>query len=283
MRSMVSRSRIAPLVSRRLLVRSSCRSASTSLRAQDAFEPLQALVGQNADFVAQVLFELGDVLGLDLLGALVLLLALAAEDAHVDHRALDARRAGERSVAHIAGLFAEDGAQQLLFRRQLRFALGRDLAHQNVAVPDLGADADHAALVQIAQRMLAHVGNVARDFFGSQLGVARLDLELLDVHRGVVVLAHQLFADEDRVLEVVAAPGHEGHQHVASQRQLALLGARSVGDHLALDHAVALADNRLLVDAGVLVRALELDERDRCPNPPRAKAAWDDARPRRAR
>ena len=104
------------------------------LAAQDAVQPLQALVGQNADFVAQVLFELGHVLGLDQLGALVLLLALAAEDAHVHHRALDARRAGQRSVAHIAGLFAEDGAQQLLFRRQLGLALGRDLADQNVAV-----------------------------------------------------------------------------------------------------------------------------------------------------
>ena len=95
---------------------------------------------------------------------------------------------------------------------------------------------------------------------GPELGVARFDLELLDVHRGVVVLAHQLLADQNRVLEVVAAPGHEGHQHVASQRQLALLGARPVGDHLALDHPLALADNRLLIDAGVLVRALELDQ-----------------------
>ncbi len=189
----------------------------------------------------------------------------------------------ERSVAHIAGLFAEDGAQQLLFRRKLGLALGRNLAHQNVAVLDLGADADHAALVQVAQRMLAHVGNVARDLLGTQLGVARLDLELLDVNRGVVVLPHQLFADQDRVLEVVTAPGHEGHQHVASQRQLALLRARSVGDHLPLHHPVALADHRLLIDAGVLVRTLELDERDRCPSPPRAKAAWDDARPPRAR
>ena len=253
------------------------------LAAQNAVQALQTLVGQNADLVAQVLFELGDVLALDQLGALVLLLALAAEDAHVDHRALDARRAGQRSVAHIAGLFAEDGAQQLLFRRQLRLSLGSDLAHQNVAVLDLGADADHAALVQIAQRVFADVGNIARDLFRSQLGVARFDLELFDVHRGVVVLAHQLLADQDRVLEVVAAPRHEGHQHVASQRQLALLRARSVGDHLTLHHPVALANNRLLVDAGVLVRALELDQRDRCPSPPRATAAWDDARPRRAR
>ena len=50
----------------------------------------------------------------------------------------------ERGVANVAGLFAEDGAQQLLFRRQLGFALGRYLADQDVVVADLGADADDA-------------------------------------------------------------------------------------------------------------------------------------------
>jgi len=127
-------------------------------------------------------------------------------------------------------------------------------------VLDLGADADDAALVQVAQRMLADVGNVARDFFRSQLRIAGFNLELFDVDAGVVILADEFLADEDRVFEVVTAPGHEGHEYVTSKRQLALLGARSVGDDLALDHAVALADNRLLIDAGVLVGALELDE-----------------------
>ena len=230
------------------------------LAAQNRFQALQALVGQNADLVAEILFEFCHVLGLDQLGALILLLALAAEDAHVHHRALDAGRAGERGVAHVAGLFAENRPQQLLFRRQLGFALGRHLAHQNVAVADLGADADHAAFIEIPQRVLAHVGYVARDLLGAQLGVAGLDFELLDVHRGVVVLAHQPLADKDGVLKVVAAPGHESHQHVTAQRQLALLGARPVGNHLALHHALALADHRLLIDAGVLIRPLELDE-----------------------
>ena len=98
----------------------------------------------------------------DLLGALVLLLTLAGEDADVDHGAFDARRAGERGVANIAGLFAEDGAQQLLFRRQLGFALGRYLADQDVVVLDLGADADDAALVQIAQRVTRETLGISR-------------------------------------------------------------------------------------------------------------------------
>ena len=125
------------------------------LAAQDRFETLQALVGENADLVGEVALELLDLLLLDLLGALVLLLSLAGEDADVDDGAFDTRRAGQRSVANIAGLFAEDGAQQLLFRRQLGFALGRYLADEDVVVPDLGADADDARLVEIAQRVLA--------------------------------------------------------------------------------------------------------------------------------
>src|SRR5208337_1884638 len=147
------------------------------LAAQNSLKALQPLVSQNTNLVAQVLFELGDVLALDQLGALVLLLALAAEDAHVHHRALDARRTGERGVAHIAGLFAEDCPEQLLFRSKLGLSLGSDLAYQNVAVLDLGADADHAALVEIPQRVFAHVGNVARNLLGTQLGVAALDLK----------------------------------------------------------------------------------------------------------
>ena len=63
------------------------------LRAQDAFEALETLVGENADLVGEVTLELLDLLLLDLLGALVLLLTLAGEDANVDHRALDARGA----------------------------------------------------------------------------------------------------------------------------------------------------------------------------------------------
>src|SRR6202035_3333353 len=51
-----------------------------------------------------------------------------------------------------------------------------------------------------------------------------------------------------------------GDQHVAAERELALLSAWTVGNDLALDNAIALTHDRLLVDAGVLVRALELDE-----------------------
>ena len=77
------------------------------------------------------------------------------------------------------------------------------------------------------QRLLADVRDVARDLLRTELGVARDALELLDVDRGEEVVLDDALGDEDRVLEVVAAPRHEGDEHVAPERQLA--HARSTG------------------------------------------------------
>src|SRR5262249_40225217 len=62
------------------------------------------------------------------------------------------------------------------------------------------------------------------------------------------------------VLEVVAVPRHERDQHVAAEREFAELGRRTVGDDVALRHQIAHLHQRTLVDAGVLVRALELHQ-----------------------
>ena len=93
---------------------------------------------------------------------------------------------------------------------------------------------------------------------GPELGIARFDLELLDVDGGVVVVLHHPLRHENRVFEVVAAPRHEGHEHVAAERELAQLRARTVGHDLALVHLLPDTHDRLLADARVLVRALEL-------------------------
>jgi predicted nuclease with TOPRIM domain len=54
-----------------------------------------------------------------------------------------------------------------------------------------GADVDDARLVEVAQRFLADVRDVAGDVLRPELGVAGHDLELLDVDRGEdVVLRH---------------------------------------------------------------------------------------------
>ena len=54
-------------------------------------------------------------------------------------------------VLHLTGFLTEDGPQQALLGGQLRLAFGRDLANQDVAGLDFGADTDDAVLVQVAQ------------------------------------------------------------------------------------------------------------------------------------
>ncbi len=216
---------------------------------------------KDADLVLQVLLHHVELFLLDRLRPVILLDALAREDLHADDDALDARRADERGVTDVARLLAEDRAQQLLFRRQLRLALRRDLADEDVSWLDRSTDSDDPALIEIPQVAFADVRDVARDFLGPELRVARLDLELLDVDRRVVVVLHHAFGDEDRVLEVVAAPRHERDEHVPAERELAQLRARTVAEDLSLVDLLAHADDRLLVDARVLVRPLELRHR----------------------
>src|SRR5918994_822668 len=230
------------------------------LALQHLDHALLHLVVKDADLVLQVLLHHVELVMLDRLRPVVLLDPLPREDLHADDDSLDARGADEGGVADVAGLLAEERAQQLLFRRELRFALRRDLAHEDVARLHVGADADDPALVEIAQVGLRDVRDVPGDLLGPELRVARLDLELLDVDRRVVVVLHHAFGHEDRVFEVVAAPRHEGDEHVAAERQLPQLRAGPVAEHLALVDLLADADDRPLVDARVLVRALELRE-----------------------
>ena len=95
---------------------------------------------------------------------------------------------------------------------------------------------------------------------GPELGVARHHLEFLDMDRGEDVVLDDALGEQDRVLEVVAVPRHERDEHVAAERELAELGRRTVGDDVALLHLIAHLHQRTLVDAGVLVRALEFHQ-----------------------
>ena len=212
----------------------------------------------------------GDLLGvavLDLLLFLVDRLALffgharpAAEPLRVDDDSFDAGRHFQRVVFHVLAGPAEDRVQQLFFRRQFAPRLRRHLADQDVARHDERADPDDAVFVEIVQRLRADVRNVARELFLAELGLADFELELLDVHRGVGIVLHQPFADDDRVFEVVAVPRHERDEHVSAQGQFALVGGGPVGDHLALLDLLAHLDDRLLVLTGALVQADEFPQ-----------------------
>ena len=111
------------------------------------------------------------------------------------------------------------------------------------------ADADDSALVEVAQRFLGDVRNFSRDLFLPALGVAHVQLELLDVDRRVDVVLHQPLGEHDRVLEVVSVPRHERHGDVGSECELSHFGdAPSARTSPALTFCPQLHD-RTLVDA----------------------------------
>src|SRR3546814_10950376 len=67
----------------------------------------------------------------------------------------------------------------------------------DIARLHLCADIDDARLVQVPERFLAHVRDVAGDIFRPELGVAGHHLELLDVDRGEDVVLHDPLGDQD--------------------------------------------------------------------------------------
>ena len=162
---------------------------------------------------------------------------LATELADLDDLAALAVGQAQRAVLHLARLLTEDRPQEALLGGQLGLALGRDLADEDVAGADLGADVDDALLVEVLEGLLADVRDVAGDLFGPELRVAGLDLVLLDVDAGEQVVADEAVADDDRVLVVAALPAHERDEDVAAEGQLAHLGRAGVGDRLTVGDA----------------------------------------------
>ena len=195
-----------------------------------------------------------------MLGAFVAFDTFAGKDLHINHGALAALVHAQRSVFHVAGFFAKNGAQQFFFGREGGFAFGRNLAHQHVARLHFSAHVDDARVVQTVELRFRQVGNIACDFFSAQLGITRHHHQFFDMDGGVAVIGHHALANQNRVLEVVAVPGHEGNQHVLADGDFAQIGRSTVSNHVALVNFVARFDDGALVDVGVLVATLVFDE-----------------------
>ena len=191
---------------------------------------------------------------------LVLVDAPPGKHLHVDHDTFDPVGDPQGRIFHVARLFAEDGPEQLLFRRELGLALRGYLAHEDVARLHGGADPDDTAVVEVLERLVADVRDVPGDFFLAELRIPDHALQLLDMDGGEDVFLHEPLVDEDRVLVVVSSPRHEGDHHVLSEGELAPVRGRSVGEDLALLHVVAFSHDDPLVDAGILVRPPELQQ-----------------------
>ncbi|CDC97772.1 uncharacterized protein BN576_00508 [Alistipes sp. CAG:268] len=160
----------------------------------------------------------------------------------------------ERSVLHVAGLVAEDRAQELLLGRRIALALRGDLTDEDVARVDVGADADDTVGVEVLRGILRNVRDVRRELLDTALRVAHLHDVLIDVHRREDVLTLDALRDHNGILEVVTLPGHVGHLQVAAQGQLAVLRRVALGDDLTLGHLVAREHRRTQRYGGILVR-----------------------------
>jgi hypothetical protein len=117
--------------------------------------------------------------------------------------------------------------------------LGVTLPTRMSPASHLGADVDDAGLVELRQRGLADVRDIAGDLLRTELGVPRHTGQLLDMDRGETILLDHALRDQDRVLEVVAVPGHEGDAQVLPQGQLAHVGGGAVGEDIAARDDVA--------------------------------------------
>jgi hypothetical protein len=107
----------------------------------------------------------------------------AAELLRVDHDALDAGRHLERVVLHVLAGAAEDRVQQLLFRASARSWTWARPCRRGCRRGRRACRPDDAALVEVAQRLLGDVGDVAGELLAAQLRLADLDVELVDVDR----------------------------------------------------------------------------------------------------
>ena len=166
----------------------------------------------------------------------------------------------QRSIFHIAGLVAKDGAQQLLFGRRIRLAFGGNLTNHDVTGVHLSTHTDNTAFVEVLGGIFAHVGNIGGELFHTALGLTHFERILVDVNRGEDIFTNHALVQHDGVLVVVTLPRHEGHFEVAAQSQLAVLGRITFGENVAGFHTVALVADRTQVNRGALVGLAEFRE-----------------------
>ena len=196
---------------------------------------------------------------------------LPGEDLGVQHNAALAVGNLQGGVPDFPGLLAENGPEEALLGGEVRLTLGGDLAHQDVPGFHLRAHADNAVFIQVLHGVFAYVRNIPGDLLGTQLGVPGVDLKFFNVDGGVQVLPDQALVQKDGVLVVIALPGHEAHQNILAQGDLALLGGGAVRQDGGVGHLPVGADapamdslahlhNGPLVDAGGVVGAEELHQ-----------------------
>ena len=80
------------------------------------------------------------------------------------------------------------------------------------------------------------------------------------MNRGETIFLDHSLGYENRILKVVSVPWHEGDSHILTERQLTEIHRGSVSKNVTALNRVARANNRALIDTGVLVRTLVLGQ-----------------------
>ena len=121
-------------------------------------------------------------------------------------------------------------------------------------------DADDTIGIQLAGGVLADVGDIIGQLLHTALGIAHLEIVLVDVDGGEEVLTDEALIDDDGVLVVVPLPRHISGEDITSQGELTTLCGEAFRKDLPGSDTVALHDDRSLIDSGTLVGTTPLGE-----------------------
>ena len=146
------------------------------------------------------------------------------EQTLTDNNTLQRRRGFQRSVLHITGLVTEDGTEQFLFRRRIRFTLRSNLTDKDITRFDAGTHTNNTVFVKVFSRFLTYVRNVRGQLFHTTLRFANFQRIFFYVYRGQKVLTNHTFIQYDSILIVIALPRHVSNQQVLTQCKFSVFG-----------------------------------------------------------
>ena len=78
--------------------------------------------------------------------------------------------------------------------------------------------------------------------------------------RGEDVLFDHSLTHQDGILKVVSTPTHKGHSNVAAEGEFSHFSAGTISNDLPFFHPLSGTNDRLLVETGILVGALEFGD-----------------------
>jgi len=140
----------------------------------------------------------------------------------------------QRGVLDITGFFTKDGAQQALFRGQLFFAFGGDFTDQDVIGTNFSANTNNASFVEVTDGIIANIGDLTGNLFGTKLGITGFHFILFNMDTGVAVFLDQAFRDQDGIFKVEAFPWEQRNGNILTQRQFSIFRGGRIHDHVAL-------------------------------------------------